>query len=106
MEKGTGKGALEKKATPLFEKNFHLFFVWHGYRCSRQLVSSGSVKNMSKRSFLFYNFVKLWTESHLQVFYLSIHYLDCDFIFRIFFFGAVLNNIYAPHRWGGGGGGG
>ena len=46
MEMATGKVALGKKAILLLKKKNHFLFVSHGYRCSRHLVSSGSVKNI------------------------------------------------------------
>ena len=96
----------EKRPLPFFEKNFHFLFVSHCYRSSRHLVSSGSLKNICKNSFLFYNFVKhSWSFGlslicELKVVRSSIHYLDCDFYLQDFFFfaAAVFHNINAPHR--------
>ena len=51
--KGDRKRGIGEKSQSPFWKNFHLLFVSHGYRCSRQLVSSGSVKNMSKKGLFF-----------------------------------------------------
>ena len=106
MEKETGKVALRKKATPFFEKNFHFLFVSLCYRSSRHLVSSGSVKNIWKNSFLFYNFVKhSWSYGLSLIcefksgllFYslLGLRFLSSGFFF---FAAAVFHNINAPHR--------
>ena len=58
MEKGTGKWALEKKATPLFEKTF----IYFSYRMVIDVQDNWFLRVLSKicqkRSFLFYNFVK------------------------------------------------
>ena len=118
MEKGTGKVALGKKAIPLFWKNFHFLFVSHCYRSSTHLVSSGSVKNIWKNPFLFYDFVKhSWScglslicefKSGLLIYsLLGLRFLSSG---CFFFAAAVFHNINAPHRCvgvcGGGGGGG
>ena len=120
MEKGTGKVALGKKAIPLFWKNFHFLFVSHCYRSSTHLVSSGSVKNIWKNPFLFYDFVKhSWScglslicefKSGLLIYsLLGLRFLSSG---CFFFAAAVFHNINAPHRcvcvggWGGGGEGG
>ena len=106
MEKGTGKVALGKKAIPLFWKNFHFLFVSHCYRSSTHLVSSGSVKNIWKNPFLFYNFVKhSWScglslicefKSGLLIYsLLGLRFLSSG---CFFFAAAVFHNINAPHR--------
>ena len=58
MEKGTGKGALEKKATPFLKKTF----IYFSYRMVIDVQDNWFLwvlsKICQKRSFLFYSFVK------------------------------------------------
>ena len=58
MERGTGKVALGKKATPFFEKTF----IFFSYRIVIDLQDIWFLRVLSKisekNSFLFYNFVK------------------------------------------------
>ena len=108
--KGDGKRGIGEKSHSPFWKNFHLFFVSHGYRCSRQLVSSGSVKNMSKKGLFFSIILSSTPEAVEWVSFVSvlvsIHYLDCDFIFTIFFLWGSFSQHLCPTQVGGGGGGG
>ena len=108
MEKGTGKGALEKKATPLFEKTF----IYFSYRMVIDFQDNWFLRVLSKicqkRSFLFYNFVKHSWSCGLSLICKCFSYVFTTWIAILssgfFFFGAVSHNIYAPHRSGGGGG--
>ena len=98
MEKGTGKGALEKKATPLFEKTF----IYFSYRMVIDVQDNWFLRVLSKicrkRSFFLYNFVKHSWSCGLSLICKCFSYV---FTTGFFFFGAVFHNIYAPHRWGG-----
>ena len=58
MEKGTGKGALEKKSTPLFEKTFIYFSYGMVIDVQDNWFLLVLSKICQKRYFLFYNFVK------------------------------------------------
>ena len=114
MEKGTEKGHWEKRPIPFFEKTF----IFFSYRIVIDLqdiwfLNSGSVKNIWKNSFLFYNFVKhSWScglslicefKSGLLIYsLLGLRFLSSGFFF---FAAAVFHNINA-HTNGGWGGGG
>ena len=110
MEKGRGKVALGKKATPFFWKNFYFLFVSHCYRSSRHLVSSVLSKTSEKTLFFSIIFSSIpeavdWVSFvNLKVVCSSIHYLDCDFYLQDFF--SLRQQFFTtlmPHTGGGGG---
>ena len=108
--KGDRKRGIGEKSHSPFWKNFHLLFVSHGYRCSRQLVSSGSVKNMSKKGLFFSIIFSSTPEAVDWVSFVSVlvmySLLGLRFYLHDFFSLGQFFTTFMPHTGGGGGGGG